>query len=110
MSPRTRAPRHRPPATPVPSRSPSPAAGWSWLVGAIVFAGYAVLTPSVAGDKDSSEFILVLARLGTPHPTGYPLYTLFGHVFVNAVHALGVGWDRAGNLWSAFGEIGRAHV
>lgn len=103
MSNRTRAPRTRATAPRPLSPSPSPPAWWSWLVGAVVFAVYAVLTPAVAGDKDSSEFILVLARLGTPHPTGYPLYTLLGHAFVVAAHALGVGWDRAGNLWSAVG-------
>ncbi|MEY4375261.1 MAG: hypothetical protein RL760_1428 [Candidatus Eisenbacteria bacterium] len=87
-----------------PTIPAAPPAAWtSLLVGLAVFAVYAVLAPSVAGDKDSSEFILVLARLGTPHPTGYPLYTLLGHAFVTALHALGVGWDRAGNLWSAFG-------
>lgn len=90
--------------TPKLSTPATPPSAWvSLLVGLAVFTAYAVLTPSVAGDKDSSEFILVLARLGTPHPTGYPLYTLLGHLFVLAVHALGVGWDRAGNLWSAVG-------
>jgi hypothetical protein len=85
-----------------PAAPPAPA--WtSIVIGLVVFALYAALTPPAAGDKDSSEFILVLARLGTPHPTGYPLYTLLGHLWVTAVHALGIGWDRAGNLWSAFG-------
>ena len=67
---------------------PPPGPLASFLVACVVLAVYAWLAPPVAGDKDSSEFILVLARLGTPHPTGYPIYTLLGHLF----------------------EIGRAHV
>lgn len=74
-----------------------------------MFAGLAVmslslvLAPGVPGDKDASEFTLVLARLGAAHPTGYPLYTLLGHGFVTVMHALGVGWARAANAWSAVG-------
>ena len=82
---------------------PPPGPLASFLVACVVLAVYAWLAPPVAGDKDSSEFILVLARLGTPHPTGYPIYTLLGHLFVSALHAFGVGWARAGNVWSAVG-------
>lgn len=76
---------------------------WSLTVGALAFAAYAFLCPGVPGDKDSGEFMLVLARNGVAHPTGYPLYTLLGHLFCVIAHALGVGWGRAANLWSAVG-------
>jgi hypothetical protein len=62
-----------------------------------------LLAPGVPGDKDASEFTLVLARLGAAHPTGYPLYTLLGHGFVTVMHTLGMGWARAANAWSAVG-------
>jgi hypothetical protein len=81
-----------------PSTRLAPAA-----VALISFAVYAWLIPSASGMGDASEFTLVLATGGVPHPTGYPLYVLFGHPFVVALHALGVGWSRAAALWSAAG-------
>ena len=44
------------------------------------------MTPGVCGNKDASEFTLVLATRGVAHPTGYPLYTLLGSLFVHAAH------------------------
>ena len=67
-------------------------------------AAYVALTPAVAGDKDSGEFAFVLATFGAAHPTGYPLYTLLGGLFVHALHAAGFAWAHAANLWSA--ELG----
>jgi hypothetical protein len=64
---------------------------------------YLIQTPPVSGDKDSGEFTLVLALNGIAHPTGYPIYTLLGHLFVRALHALGAGWVYAANSWSAVG-------
>jgi hypothetical protein len=75
----------------------------SWIVGIVTLVVYLLITPSVSGDKDASEFTLVLATLGVAHPTGYPLYTLLGTVFVHAVHALGATWSFAANAWSALG-------
>lgn len=78
---------------------------WSWLA-ALAGLGLAldgVLAPRVLGEGDAAEFTLALALGGVPHPTGYPLYVLFGHGFVEALHALGCGWPRAANLWSAAG-------
>lgn len=100
--PRSRASR-RPAA--VDRRAPtSPPPLWpSALVGLCALLVYLALNPGVAGDKDASEFVLVLAKLGSSHPTGYPMYTLLGHAFVAALHALGVGWDRAAGAWSAVG-------
>ena len=76
---------------------------WNAAVAAIAFAAYSLVVPGVSSDKDGSEFTLVLATLGLAHPTGYPIYTLVGHAFVALAHAIGVGWDRAANLWSALG-------
>jgi hypothetical protein len=76
---------------------------WSLGVALLAFAAYLALTPPVSGDKDSSEFTLVLALLGVAHPTGYPLYTMLGHAWVTAIHALGATWEYAANSWSGLG-------
>jgi hypothetical protein len=73
------------------------------FAGMFAFAAYALLCPTVSGMGDGSEFTLVLATNGVPHPTGYPLYTLFGHAFGTLLHAVGVSWPLAANLWSATG-------
>ncbi|HEY2953663.1 MAG TPA: DUF2723 domain-containing protein [Candidatus Eisenbacteria bacterium] len=62
-----------------------------------------LLLPRVPGIGDSAEFTLALALAGVPHPTGYPLYVLVGHLFVRVLHALGASWVTAANLWSAMG-------
>lgn len=85
----------------------------SWGAGALAFAVYLALTSHASGDKDGSEFTLVLATLGTAHPTGYPLYTLAGHGFVLLLHALGASWPYAANAFSAVGgavAIGLMHA
>jgi hypothetical protein len=66
-------------------------------------AVYALLCPPVSGLGDASELTLVLATNGVAHPTGYPLYVLMGHPFCVLLHALGIGWSLAANLWSAVG-------
>lgn len=93
------------PATTLPAPTLAADAGRhdGLLLAAAAFALYAALAPGVSGDGDGSEFTLVLATAGVPHPTGYPLYLLGGHAFVRALHACGVGWARASNLWSAVG-------
>jgi len=75
----------------------------SVLTGVAALAAYLAIMPDAAGDKDAAEFMLVLATGGVAHPTGYPLYTLFGHPFVLLLHALGAGWAWAANAWSALG-------
>jgi transmembrane protein TMEM260 (protein O-mannosyltransferase) len=67
------------------------------------FAVYAWLCPPVSGMGDASELTLVLATLGVPHPTGYPLYVVSGHAFGALLHAAGIGWPLAAALWSAAG-------
>jgi hypothetical protein len=89
------------PLFPVPA---PPAPAWTSLpVGAAFLALYLAWAPGVPGDKDSGEFTLALATLGLAHPTGYAFYTLLGHAFVSALHALGAGWSWAANAWSALG-------
>lgn len=75
----------------------------SALVALVGLTVYTVLCPPASGMGDSSEFALVLATNGVAHPTGYPLYTLFGHGFGVGLHALGVPWSFAAGLWSAVG-------
>jgi transmembrane protein TMEM260 (protein O-mannosyltransferase) len=75
----------------------------SIAVGLLALVVYLAFSPSVSGDKDASEFTLVLATRGVAHPTGYPLYTLLGSLFVQAVHGLGATWSFAANAWSAVG-------
>lgn len=73
------------------------------LAGIAAFLGYLLLTPRVSGMGDGPEFTIVLATGGLAHPTGYPLYTMIGFLFVQAVHALGAPWPLAANLWSGAG-------
>lgn len=70
-----------------------------------VFIVYAWLCPPVSGMGDSSEFTLVLATGGAAHPTGYPLYTMFGHYFCTILHSAGIGWALAASLWSVLGAV-----
>jgi hypothetical protein len=97
------------PAPAAPARTaPAAPAGevppaWSAMVGLAALAFYVFLAPTVGGEGDANELTLVLAVGGVPHPTGYPLYTLLGHAFVSALHAVGAGWWFAANAWSAVG-------
>jgi hypothetical protein len=75
----------------------------SVLVGLATLAVYLFLTPPVSGPGDGPEFTLVLAKAGLSHPTGYPLYTMIGHLFVRLLHAFGAPWPFAANAWSAVG-------
>jgi hypothetical protein len=106
----TRRPRSAAPAA--RSGTPAPAAAgaaevvprsWSALAALTVFAVYLAQCPTVSGDKDSAEFTMVLALQGVSHPTGYPLFTLIGHLVVTLVHALGATWPYAANAWTALG-------
>ena len=81
----------------------SPWRGIPLLVGLFALGIYAPLCPPVSGTGDASEFTLVLATGGVAHPTGYPIYTLFGHGFCVLLHTLGVGWPQAAATWSALG-------
>ena len=76
---------------------------WSAAVGLAALALYLWLAPPASGDQDSSELTLALALGGVPHPTGYPLYAIFGHLFALGLHWLGTTWPYAANAWSAMG-------
>ncbi len=64
----------------------------AWADGALTLALFVVpfalylctLTPSV-GTKDGFELQVVSATLGIAHPTGYPLFTLLGRLFITLV-------------------------
>ncbi len=72
-------------------------------MGAVALLLYLAMSPGVYGNKDASELTLVLATTGVAHPTGYPLYTLTGSLFVRLMHALGASWAWAANAFSALG-------
>lgn len=53
------------------------------LLGLLVLVIYQfTLAPSVI-QIDSGELVAVQATLGIAHPTGYPLFTIIGHIFLN---------------------------
>ncbi len=63
--------------------APSPAADYAVAAGAglAAFVLFALtLGPTITGE-DSGEFVTAAFSLGIPHPPGYPLYCLLGHVF-----------------------------
>jgi hypothetical protein len=71
--------------------SASPSSGIDRLValalGGLCLAAYvATLTPGLSFPvMDSHELALNAIRLGVAHPSGYPVYTLFGFLWVHAV-------------------------
>ncbi len=109
-------PTRRPTPIPRPARPPRiapPLRGASFTIGVIAFLVYLSMTPAASGDKDGSEFTVVLATLGAAHPTGYALYTIMGHGFVRLAHALGASWPMAANAFSGLGgavAIGLLHA
>lgn len=91
---------HRPRPSSPSTRVPI---AWALIFAAAILAVNLSLSASVPADKDTDEFTLALARGTLAHPPGFPLYTLFGHPFVLALHALGASWAFAANAWSALG-------
>ncbi|MBI5879504.1 MAG: DUF2723 domain-containing protein [Chloroflexi bacterium] len=74
------------------------------VVFALPFALYvATLAPGVLND-DPGEYQMVLGALGVAHPTGYPLYTLVGHLFTRVVPFGSIAWRV--NLFSAVAGAG----
>jgi len=65
--------------TPPLFRSP---AGWGLLTGLAAFAVYGVTLSRSVGFIDSGELAAVAGTLGIAHPTGYPLFTLVGRLFL----------------------------
>ncbi len=55
---------------------------YSWIITVITFIVYLfTLAPSVV-QIDSGELAAVQSTLGIAHPTGYPLFTMLGYLFV----------------------------
>jgi 4-amino-4-deoxy-L-arabinose transferase-like glycosyltransferase len=57
------------------------------------------LAPTVASSRDSAELALAAITAGVAHPTGYPLYTLLGRLWVSVIPIGDPGWRL--NLFSA---------
>jgi tetratricopeptide (TPR) repeat protein len=55
------------------------------LIGATIFAIYAVGACSTIYVGDSGELVTAVHLLGIPHPTGYPLYVLTGKLWTLAL-------------------------
>jgi hypothetical protein len=59
-----------------------------WTDLAIFAVALAIYWATLARDvipADAGEFQLAAALLGVPHPPGYPLYTLIGHLFIRLI-------------------------
>ena len=71
-------------------------AGAAWLVSQV---SYFLTTQPNVGLLDSGEFLTASVHVGVPHPTGYPLWTIFSHLFT--LFPIGNGaWEV--NLFSGF--------
>lgn len=55
------------------------------IVGALAFALYLRTAARSAVFGDGPELATAAYHLGVPHPTGYPLWTLLGHLFIRAL-------------------------
>lgn len=64
--------------------------------------GY-TLAPSVASQGDSAELVSAAYLLAIPHPSGYPLFTIVGHLFTLLAWG-SVAWRV--NLFAAMAQIG----
>jgi hypothetical protein len=54
----------------------------AWLVFFVVWAVYSLTVAPTIGPIDSGELSLAVKTLGIAHPTGYPLFTLLGKIWV----------------------------
>ena len=71
-------------------------AGFVWLISQTT---YFLTTQPNVGLLDSGEFLTASVHVGVPHPTGYPLWTIFSHLFT--LFPIGNGaWEV--NLFSGF--------
>jgi len=57
----------------------------AWLVFFIVLAAYLLTASPTIGPIDSGELSLAVRTLGIAHPTGYPLFTLLGKVWITLI-------------------------
>ena len=54
----------------------------AWLVFFVALAVYALTAAPTIGPIDSGELSIVIKTLGIAHPTGYPLFTLLGKIWI----------------------------
>ena len=52
------------------------------------------LAPSI-GPEDGGELAAAAYTLGIPHPTGYPLWTLFGWIFTKLIPFGEIAWRES---------------
>jgi len=69
------------------------------LLGAFVFAAYALGACPTIYVGDSGELVTAVDLLGIPHPTGYPLYVLLGKLWTLLVPFGSIAWRMS--LFSA---------
>jgi hypothetical protein len=68
--------------SPVPTRFRIPPIADSWLLATAALVVYLrTMSPGV-GTEDPGEIAAMLHTMGIAHPTGYPLYTMLGSLFV----------------------------
>jgi hypothetical protein len=84
----------------IPQRIRSRAPVWFalGLFAALLFVYVQTLAPGMV-KGDGGELQLTIATLGVPHPTGYPLYTIVGWLWIKLVPIGSVAWRV--NLFSA---------
>jgi len=74
-----------------------------WLPGATLAVGAAALYVRTLAPGltygDGGDLTVAAYQLGVPHPPGYPLYTLLGHVWLSLVPVKDAAWRM--NLFSA---------
>ena len=72
----------------------------SALTACVAFGVYLyTLAPTVSGE-DGGELVAAAYTLGIPHPTGYPIWTILGHLFTRIIPFGEIAWRV--NLMSAF--------
>lgn len=63
------------------SGRPRTLAAWTWLLALGLLGIYLPTLATGATFTDGPEITVAIHRLGVIHPTGYPLFTLLGHLF-----------------------------
>lgn len=76
---------------------------WVFL-GCLVIYGFGACRTIYVGD--SGELVTAAATLGIPHPSGYPLYVLLGHLWIELLGAFGLaGVDSVACRMSLFSVV-----
>lgn len=72
----------------------------AWLVFFVALAGYLSTAAPTIGPIDSGELSLAVKTLGIAHPTGYPLFTLLGKIWITLMFWGDLAYRL--NIFSAF--------